>query len=150
MGQKEAAAGKGIFHLIAVTDGLFGAEDGADGRQGYFPYPPEVIFYLLLLIFQLPGVGQHLPSATPADAEMRAKWLHAFRGVLSKSGDMSFGPVLLNPGKADIDHISRHCVLDEDHLPIHPGQGLAFRGIILYQDTRQCNVLIFFSHGVKV
>jgi hypothetical protein len=65
---------------------------------------------------------------------MRAKWLDALRGILPKSDDMAFGPVFLVFREADIDDIPGYCVLDENYLSVHPGKGLAFRGVILYQD----------------
>ena len=36
------------------------------------------------------------------------------------------------------------------NLPVHPGDGFAFCGIILYQELLQHYIFIFFTHGAKV
>src|SRR5580692_7410190 len=111
-------------------DGLGGPRVGADGGKGYFADPPEVILNLLLFVLQLKRIRKHLPAAAAADAKMRAKRLDAFRGVFSKSDDLTFSPIFFIFGEPDIDDIARNGVLDEDYLPVHPGQGFAFCGIV--------------------
>src|ERR1700722_18574993 len=112
MGQQESAVREGILHLVAVLDRLRGTEDRADGRKGYFADPPEVILYLLLFVFQLPGIRQHLPAAAATDSKMGTKRLHPVGRILTKSSDLPFRPVLLILGKPDVDHIPRYRVLN--------------------------------------
>src|SRR5580692_2259734 len=130
-------------------DVLRGAKDRADGRKSYFADPAKVILYLLLLVFQLKRIRQHLPAAAATNAKMRAKRFHPVRGIGTESGDLAFRPVLLIPGKPDIDNIPGYRVFNEDHFPVYAGQGFAFCGIVLNEYARQSEVLIFFSHGGK-
>ena len=81
---------------------------------------------------------------------MRAKWLDPLGGVFPEGGDMAFGPGFFIFREPDIDDIPGYRVLDENYLSVYPGQGLAFRGIVLDQNARERDALIFFSHGVKV
>jgi hypothetical protein len=148
--EEEPPVGKGIFHFIPVVNGCGGAEDGADLRKGYLPDPLEDVHDLLLFVLQLQGIGQHLPAAAATNAEMSAKGFDPVGGILTKGGDKTFGPVFFVFRQLQVYDIAGDGILNEDDLTVHPGQGLAFRGIMLNQDIGQCDVLIFFSHGVKV
>jgi hypothetical protein len=127
-----------------------GAKDGADLRKGDLPDPLEDVCDLLLFVLQLQGVGQHLPAAAATNAEMSAKGLYPVGGILPKGSDKTFGPVFFVFRQLQVYDIAGDGIFNEDDFTVDPGQGLAFSGIMFNQYIGQCDVLIFFSHGVKV
>ena len=66
------------LQLVPIKFILAGADDRQEFRQLYFTDSCKVIFYLLMFVFELFFVRQHLPLATAAHTEVLAKWNHPF------------------------------------------------------------------------
>ena len=81
---------------------------------------------------------------------MSAKGLYPVGGLFTKGGDKTFSPIFFVFRQLQVYDIAGNGILNEDDLTVDPGQGLAFCSIMFNEDIGQCNVLIFFSHGVKV
>lgn len=62
------------LQLVAILPYLHGAEDGAERGQLHLPDALQLVVHLLLLGLELLLVGQVLPFASAADAEMLALW----------------------------------------------------------------------------
>ena len=86
-----------------------------------------------MFVLQLFFVGQHLPLATTAGSEMTAERFGPIGRIAPVLKRKSFCPVFFVFGEAQVDHIARYGMFDEDHLAIDPGQALAFGGIAFHQ-----------------
>jgi hypothetical protein len=81
---------------------------------------------------------------------MRAEWFDPVGRILLKARNMPLRPIFFILGQPDVHDVSGDGIFDEDHFSVHPGQRLSFCRITLYQDIGQDDVLVSFSHGVKI
>ena len=65
------------FQLVTIVDCLVGGECGTDLWDRKMSKPNQLIFNLFAFRFKLESVGERLPFASAASAEMLAERLHA-------------------------------------------------------------------------
>ena len=73
------------LQLVAVFSCLLRTHDGRNLRQLHLAYSAQLVIYLLLLGLELLLVGQVLPLASAAHAEMLAKWCRAYLTIFYKA-----------------------------------------------------------------
>src|SRR5690606_17134797 len=109
------------------------AQYGLHLRQLHMPYALQLVFHLLLLVFQLLFVGQHLPFATAANTKMRTKRLYPQRRWRYQFGEFSFGPALFRFVYKYMRNISRYGTGHKQCFSVFQmGDAFAFGGIGSY------------------
>lgn len=132
-----ASVGKCVLHLIAVVPYLLGAEYRSDFRERYLGYALKAVLHLLLLVLQLILVGQMLPAATAAYAEMLASRLYSYVRRLCQLLDPSFGIAFLFTGQLHPGHVAWSSVGYEHHHVVDARYRVALGGHVTYPDSLQ-------------
>ena len=124
-----ALVGGGVFEFVAVAGRLVRAEDGGEGRHLEVADAGELVVDLALLGRELDLVGERLPAASAAHAEMAAERLQALLGRLDDADDRALEPGFLLAYQADVHDVARDGESHEDDLAFGGvGDGLALRG----------------------
>jgi hypothetical protein len=87
---------------------------------------PKGIYYLLLLVVQLPIVRKVLPFASPAYTEVLTKGIGPLVRIAMVLDHPGFHKPAFLSEYLEINHIARYCVLYKYHNTIDPGYGFAF------------------------
>ena len=143
--REPAAVGKAVLQLVAVLLRLGRAQDGRARRQLHLADAREGIHHLLLLCLQLQLVGQHLPFAASADAEMGTEGRDAVGRRLHESHDLALGIAVFLFRNLDIHHISGDGKGHEDHQVLDSHQRLTLGGDSLYGHALQKRQRFTFS-----
>ena len=127
------------FQLVAVFKQLHAAHDGAQLGQGHLANAPQLVSHLFLFCSKLSLVGQLLPFASAADAEVGAGWGGAYRAQLVKSHHASLGITVFFLCNLKVNDISRHTEFCEHHK-------LACFGAVVFGYRDTCQGFAFGSH----
>ena len=73
--QNPAFVGGAVFQLVTVSDGLFRADNRLKLRHLQMPDAGQLVIDLPLFCAKLDFIGERLPPAAAANAEMAAEWL---------------------------------------------------------------------------
>jgi hypothetical protein len=124
--------GKGEFHFIAVIL-LLGRRNRRQDNPGHESRQVlEALLDMASLPVQLLCVGDILPLAAAAQAEMRTE-RRLIRGGLRQDLDHpGLGEVRFFAGNLDAHLLAGDGMLHEDHKTRHPAQGLAAEGQLFY------------------
>ena len=128
--------------LIAIAFSLLAPQDGAALGQLDVGQTREGVHHLLLLPSDLLAVGEHLPLAAAAHAEMRTERSDALRTLAHEAHDATFHIRMLLAQHLHIGHIARNCVGHEEHFVVDARQSLAFGSHI--GDFNSLQYLVFF------
>ena len=145
LGCEPLAVGKGVFHLVAVFPDVFRALDGRYFRQLDLGYACERVDHLLLFTFKLGRVGQMLPAAATACAEVRAPRGGAHVARLDDAGDAPFGVRFAFLGDLDVDHVARGAVGNEDNHVVDASEGISLGCHACYRDPFEQGIGFAFS-----
>ena len=127
----------GKFKFIPIEFRTFRRECGKDLRNIQMADTHELVVYLASLGFQLERIGEWLPFASPANAEVLAERLQPVCRRLFYLRYNTFKIVLLFLDYPDVHDISRHCERHEHHLSVRTVRNrLAFSS-----DHFNCNIL---------
>ena len=145
LAREPATVGEGEFELVAVelcagraqTRRDFGQRDPADARQ--------LVADLFGLEAQLLPVGQVLPLAAAADAEMLAEGLLAQRRPLHVTHDETFHVAAAFRPDLHVHDVARHGHRHEDHHVLPTPHRLAFGGERRYLEPLDQGVIRFLS-----
>ena len=145
LARQPAAVGKGEFEFVAVELRLRRAQAGGNLRQGYFADAGQLVAHLSGLEPQLLGIGQVLPLAAAANAEMLAeslgpqgRFLHvAHHEPLHETA--AFGTYL------HVHHVARYGQRHEDHHVVPASHRLAFGGERRYFEPLYQGIICFFA-----
>ena len=96
---------------------MLGTEDRAYLGQFDLADTCQVVYYLLLFVFQLLLVRQNLPFTSTADAEMPASRLATDRGGVYDPQHAGFHERVFLFGHLQIHDVSRHAVGHKDDHP---------------------------------
>ena len=88
--------------------------------------PHQLVLHLLPLGFQLHGVGEGLPAASAAHAEVFAEGLQAMGGRLHDAFDKAFHIVLFIFVYMDVHYVAGDGEIHEDHHSVHVREGFPF------------------------
>ena len=141
-----ALAGRAEFQLVTVKLRALGGECRTDFRHLQVADADQLVVHLLPFGFELHLVGQGLPPAAAADAEMLAERLEPVRRRLDHSGDESLHIVFLLPEHLDVHDVAGDGEIDEDDHSVHVGQSLTFGGDGFDGDVLQFQVDFFPAH----
>jgi hypothetical protein len=109
-----ALVGTAEIQLVAVFLCLFGAEDGLALWEFHLADARQLIHHLRLLHAELFGVGELLPFAAAARAEVLAHRLLAYLAELDKPVHFGIPVVVLLADDAQINHVARDAERYED------------------------------------
>lgn len=139
------AVGKGELEFVAVELRTGRAEAGCDFGQLDLPDTRQLVANLRRLEGQLFGVGQVLPLAAAAYAEVLAKGFGTQRRAFHILDDVALHVAV--PLRADlyIHHIARHGHRHEDHHVLPAPHGLAFGRERRYLQPLDQGVVCFLS-----
>ena len=126
LGGEPLLVGETELELVAVAEGLRAAEDGLHGGKFHLADAGEVVYHLLLLVAQLVLVGEALPLAAAAHAEVLANGLDAAGRIAVETHHFGFGITVFLFPDLQVYHIAGHGVGHEHHEVVHLGNGLAF------------------------
>ena len=148
--EQPAAAGCAEFQFVTIILRTRGGEGWTDLRHFQMADPDQLVIHLLPLRFELHFVGQGLPAAAAAHAEMLAERLEPVRGRLHHPGDEALHVVLLFLVDLNVHDVAGHGEIDKHHHPVHMGEGFAlgrdgFDGDVLqFQvDSLSAHIFIF-------
>ena len=116
---------------------MLAAQYRRDFGQFHLADAAQLLLHLLLLVVQLPLVGQALPFAAAADAEVRAEGLGALIAFLVKSHHFGFGVFVFLASHLQIYYVAGHGIGDKYSQAVHVGDGFAFSGHVLDGDIFQ-------------
>ena len=125
-GKQPAAVREGVFQLVAVVVGLFGAQDGGDFRQFQVSDAGQLVHDLLLLEGDLAVVGECLPGTAATDAEVPAEWRKAERGRGYHLHDEPLGIAAADLVDLYVHYISGDCLFHENDFAVDMGQAVSF------------------------
>jgi hypothetical protein len=128
---------KGVFHLVTVFACGFRAKYRRYWRQLDFRDYAQRVLHLLLLGFQLFGIGEMLPAASSAYAEMAAERLGAEGGGLHEPLDVAFRVGVFLAVYLDVGNVSGCAVGYEHHHLAVSGDGVSFRSHGCYLEPFQ-------------
>ena len=114
------------LEFVAIGCGLDRAKDRRDRRQVDLADTRQLIKDLLLLGFKLLLIGQILPFAAAADAEMLAERLRTHLALLDKVDDTSFSIFVFLTVNLDIHNIAGNAEWHEDHTVVVMEKTFAF------------------------
>ena len=101
-----AARREGEFQFVAVIAGVVRADDGGELRYVEMPQADQLVPDLLLLGLELHSVGERLPFAAAAQAEMLAERLQTVFGGLFHLDDEALHVVGFLLGDAYVDDVT--------------------------------------------
>ena len=107
---------------------MLAAEYGHHFGQFYLADARKVVRHLFLLEAELFFVGQALPFAAAAHAEVLAEGLGTEFGVFFYGNGLSLCVAVFLALDLKIHHITRHDVRHEDNEVVHLGNGFALGG----------------------
>ena len=113
-------------------------------------YAHQLVINLLLLRLKLHGIGERLPFASSAYAEMAAERLYTLSGRLDHPQYETFHIVFLLFRHLHVDNVSRNGERHEKYGAVYPGKGFSFGGYRLYQNIFQNDILFFSSHFHRI
>ena len=114
------------------------------------PDPDQLVINLTLLRRKLQIIGERLPFASSADAEMLAERLQTAVGLFIYLYDAPFEKGFLLARDANIDDIAGNRELHEDHHPVRSMRdGLALGGNGLNGQVLKYDIQ-FFSHLANI
>ena len=117
--------GKRELQLVAIELRTGGAENRQDFAQWHLPDARQVVHDLFLLVFQLLLVGEMLPFATAAHAEVFAERHGALLGILVEVHGFPLGIAVLLARQLDVHHVARSHKGDKDDHLVHSGEGFS-------------------------
>ena len=147
LGGKPAAVAATELYLVAIFCGLHRAQDRLKIGQLYFPDAMQLVVNLLLLGLELLLVGQVLPLATTANAEMLAKGNRSHLAHLHKAGHPGLTILMLALGNLQIHHVTWHAERNKHGHVIHMGDTFPLGGNRLYGDILEQRQGFLFAHG---
>ena len=125
-----ALVGASKVQLVAVFLSLDTSQDGAKFGQLYLADACQLVKDLLLLHAQLFVVGNLLPLATAAHAEVLAERLGAHLAVFMKTDDFCFHERVLLTANLQVDDIARHSPRYKHHHLVNACHRFSFGGIV--------------------
>ena len=111
-------------------------------------YAHKLVIDLLLLGFELQLVGERLPFASSAYAEMLAERFEAVRGRLHNLCDEAFHIVFLFLEYFYVDYVAGHGELYEEYCAIYVGQGFSFCCNCFNDNVFESYILFLFRYKV--
>ena len=96
------------LQFVAVFLDVYRAHDRHELRQVYLSDACELVEHLLLLSLQLLLVGQVLPFASAADAEMLAHWLRAYVALLDEAYYFRLAVAVFLLAYLQVNHVAGH------------------------------------------
>ena len=96
------------LQFVAVFLDVYRAHDWHELRQFYLSDACELVEHLLLLSLQLLLVGQVLPFASAADAEMLAHWLRAYVALLDEAYYFRLAVAVFLLAYLQVNHVAGH------------------------------------------
>ena len=131
-----AFVGTAEVQLVAIFLRLHTTQDGTELRQLHLADAVQLVVDLLLLELQLLLVGQVLPLAAAADAEVLAEGYRAYLTIFYKAHHLALGKGVLLATNLYVAHVARHAEGYKYHQVVPVEQALAFGCHSLY-----CNAL---------
>ena len=125
LARQPAAVGEGEFEFVAVELRLGRAEAGRDLRQLDLADARQLVADLIGLEAQLLPVGQVLPLAAAADAEMLAERLGPQGRFLHIADHEALHEAAAFGADLHVDHVARNGQRNEDHHVVPAAHGLA-------------------------
>ena len=142
--------GTAEVQLVAVLLRLHTAQDGAELRQLHLTDARQLVFHLLLFHLELCLVGQLLPLATAADAEMLAERLYAYITIFLISNDLCLHVRVFFSAYLQVDNVAWYSPWHKHHHVVHSGQRLPLSGKVRNEDVLQHGQWFFLScHDVS-
>ena len=120
-----AAVSKGEFQFVAVEARRRRTQAGGDLRELDLPDPGQLVTHLRRFEAQLLLIGQVLPFAAPAHAEVFAEGLLAQRRAFHIVHDAALHEAAALDADLHVHHIARNRHRDEDHHVVPTPHGLA-------------------------
>ena len=117
---------EGIFEFVAVGPYLVGADDGHNLGKVDLGDARQHVDDLLALAFELKLIGQMLPAAAAADAEMLAAGLDSDIAGTNHPDNMALGERFFLLVELDVDDVAWHGEGDEDNHVVDSRKGVAF------------------------
>ncbi len=145
---KPAAVGEGKFEFVAIVLRCCRAQARPYLGQLDASYAVELVGHLLRLLPQLLVVGQVLPLAAAANAEVRAERLDAHRRALDEPHRTPLHVTAVPLDYPYVHHVARHGHRHEDHLLLVSTHGLALGGKCSYVQTLDERVVASFSRHI--
>ena len=146
--REPAFVGEGELQFVAV-EGLFRrAQTRAHLGQLDLADAGELVAHLAGLEAQLLVVGQVLPLAAAANAEVRAERLDAHRRALDEPHRTPLHVTAVSLDYLYVHHVARHGHRHEDHLLLVSTHGLALGGQCRYVQTLDERVVASFSRHI--
>ncbi len=140
-----AAVGEGVFEFVAVEPRLGRPEAGGHLGQLDLADAGELVAHLAGLEAQLLVVGQVLPLAASADAEVLAEGFGTVRRPLHVAHHGALHVAAALHADLHVHHVARHGHRHEDHHLLPAAHRLAFGGQRGYLKTLDQRVVRFLS-----
>ena len=120
--------GEGVFQLVAIACRVWRPYDGRHLGQVEFADASQQVLDEVLFEFELLGIIQYLPLATPAHTEVLAESLAAHRRRASEGRHRGLGIVFFLFPHLQVYYVSRHGIGDEDDIIVEFRYCFAFVG----------------------